>query len=143
MATAKENLVKDWYAAWNSHDIDKVLTFYTDDCMYEGVASGNTGHGKKELAAYLKNMFTDYPNAKLEFTSTFYSDNAVCGEFIFSGTQAHSSNPMLPMTGKSFSERGSYISVWQGDKVKRHAVYQDYLTVMRQLGAFPSAPTKK
>jgi steroid delta-isomerase-like uncharacterized protein len=142
MAIIREKLVKDWYAAWNSHDVEKTLGFYADDCVYDSVGSGKVGHGKKELAGYLKTMFNDYPDTKLDFKSTFYSENAVCGEYIFSATQAHSSNPAIPMTGKKFSVRGAYVSEWQNDKVKRHTVYQDYMTVMQQLGVIP-APAKK
>ena len=123
--------------------IGETLGFYTDDCLYDSVAGGFVGHGKKDLAVYLKTMFNDYPDLKLEFKTTFYSENTVCGEYLFSATQAHSSNPAIPMTGKSFSVKGAYISEWQNDKVKRHTVYQDYLTVMRQLGVMPNVPPKK
>jgi len=143
MATVKEKLVKDWYAAWNAHDIDKTLAFYTDDCLYEGVAAGTIAHGKQELAANLKRSFTDYPNSKLDFSYTFYSENVVCGEFVMSATQVHSSNPAIPMTGKSFSVRGGYFSEWQNDKVKRHTIYYDNLAIMRQLGIMPAPPIKK
>ena len=138
-----EKVVQDWYSAWNSHDIEKILGFYTDDCLYEGVAMGTVAHGKQELVANLKRIFTDYPDTRLDFSSTFYCENVVSGEFVMSGTQAHSSNPAIPMTGKSFSVRGGYFSEWQNGKVKRHAVYQDYLTVMRQFGLIPSPPSRK
>ena len=137
MAINMEKLVKDWFATWNSHDIDEIVRCYTDDCLYEGVAQGTVYHGKKEMAAYLKNLIIDYPDFKLEQKATFFSKNAVCGEFILSGTQAHSSNPAIPVTGKSISVRGAYISEWQNDKVKRHSIYEDYSTIMRQLGLMP------
>jgi steroid delta-isomerase-like uncharacterized protein len=143
MPMVNEKMVKDWYAAWNSHDIDKILGFYSDDCLYEGVAAGTVTHGKQELGAYLKTVFTDYPNLKIEFKSTFYPENAACGEYLMSGTQAHSSNPAIPMTGKSYSVRGGYFSEWQNDKVKRHTTYSDYLTIMRQFGLAPSPPSRK
>jgi steroid delta-isomerase-like uncharacterized protein len=140
MAIIKEKLVKDWFAAWNSCDVEKVLGFYSDDCIYENTASGKVGRGKKELGDALKMTFTDYPNSKLEPKSAFYSENVVCGEFVLTATQSHSSNPAIPMTGKSFSVRGAYISEWQNNKVKRHTIYEDYLTIMRQLGLMPSTP---
>jgi steroid delta-isomerase-like uncharacterized protein len=143
MAIVSEKVVKDWYTAWNSHDIDKILGFYTDNCLYEGVAAGTVVHGKQELAANLKRSFTDYPNTKLDFSSTFYCESVVCGEFVMSATQAHSSNPAIPMTGKSFSVRGGYFSEWQNDKLKRHTIYYDNMTIMGQLGLAPSPPSQK
>jgi steroid delta-isomerase-like uncharacterized protein len=143
MSMVKENLVKDWYAAWNSHDIEKTLAFYTEDCLFESVAPGRFLHGKKELSDYLTILFKEFPDSKLDFTSTCHFENTVCGEFIMTGTQAYSSNPAIPMTGKSISVRGSYFSEWDNNKVKRHTVYEDYLTIMRQLGVMPSPPVKK
>ena len=144
MALIDKNLVQDWLDAWNAHDVDKALGFYTDDCLYESVGgTGVTGHGKKELAPYLKNMFTDYPDFKLEWKNAFYSENAVCGEFVLTGTQANNtSNPAIPVTGKRFSVRGSYFSEWQNNKVKRHSIYEDYLTILGQLGLMPGNPSK-
>ena len=84
----------------------------------------------------------DYPDFEIEQKATFYSENAVCGEVIMSGTQVHSSNPAIPATGKPFSARGAYISEWQNGKIKRHAYYQDMVTVMQQLGLMPTLPKK-
>lgn len=143
MATDVEKVVKDWFAAWNSRDVEKIARFYADDCMYESVATGNIYHGKNELIANFKTYFTNYPDFRIEQKATFYCKNAVCGEVIISGTQVHSSNPAIPATGKSFSIRGAYISEWQKGKVKRHSYYQNQLTVMQQLGLMPGVPPKK
>ena len=143
MAIIREKLVKDWYAAWNSGNLEKVSEFYTDDCIYENAATGEVRHGKKEMAASLQNLIADYPDFKLEFKSTFYSENAVCGEYIMSATFVHSSNPDIPANGKKFAVRGAYISEFQNEKAKRHTIYQDYLTTMRQLGLMPTPPAKK
>jgi steroid delta-isomerase-like uncharacterized protein len=141
MATDMEKMVKDWFAAWNSHDTEKIGRFYTDDCIFEGVAMGAVCHGKNELTAYIKSMVIDYPDLKIEQKATFSSENWVSGEVIMSGTQVHSSNPAIPATGKRFSVRGAYISEWQKGKIKRHSYYQDQLAVMQQLGLMPG-PSK-
>jgi steroid delta-isomerase-like uncharacterized protein len=141
MVTDMKKLVKDWFVAWNSGDAEKLVKFYTDDCLYEMVARGAVYHGKNELATYYKNSLANYTNQKLEQKATFYSENAVCGEFVLSGTQVHSNNPAIP-AGKTFSERGAYISEWQNGKVKRHSVYTDYLTIMQQLGQMPASAKK-
>jgi steroid delta-isomerase-like uncharacterized protein len=144
MAILDKKLVQGWLDAWNAHDLEKTLGYYADDCLYES-PGGNmvTKRSKKELAPYLKNLFADYPDFKMEWKSAFYSENAVCGEFVLTGTQANNTNnPAMPMTGKSFSVRGSYFSEWQNNKVKRHTIYEDYMTVMAQLGLMPGRPSK-
>ena len=42
-----EKMIKDWAAAWNSHDLDKTISFYTDDCVLEDNGLDVVCHGKK------------------------------------------------------------------------------------------------
>jgi steroid delta-isomerase-like uncharacterized protein len=143
VATDMKELVKDWFAAWNSHDPEKVARCYTLDATFESVAAGRVSHGKTEMIPNLEAYFFDYPDFRIEQQTTIICENAVCGEVIVSATQVNSSDPAMPATGKRFSVRGAYISEWQNGKVKRHAYYQDQLGVIQQLGLLPGAPGKK
>lgn len=119
MAIKMEKLVEEWLAAWNSHDPDRIARCYADDGIFEAVPRGMVARGTNEIKAAAKVYFTDYPDQKAERKTTFYSKNAVCGEVVFSGTQAHNSlNPTLPATGKHFSVLGGFISEWENGKVK-------------------------
>lgn len=143
MAINMEKLVKDWFAAWNSRDPQKTIQFYTDDAIFDNVALGKVVRGKNETLTYLKALFTDYPDFKIEQKETYYSANAVCGEAVLSATQVNNTtNPTIPATGKHYSVRGGYLSEWQNGKVKRHVFFEDLATVLRQLGLMPSTPAK-
>jgi steroid delta-isomerase-like uncharacterized protein len=134
MAVDKEKLVKNWFAAWNSRDPEEISRFYADDGIFDHVPSGKVSHGKDELIATFTGIFIDYPDLRCEQKATFYSPNAVCGEFIMSGTHARSSDPQDPASGKHISVRVGYIVEMQGDKLKRHTDYFDQLTIGQQLG---------
>ena len=56
----------DYLTAWNSHDINKILSFFTDDGIYEDVAHGIMNQGKKEITGYLNTSFIDFPDLKVE-----------------------------------------------------------------------------
>jgi steroid delta-isomerase-like uncharacterized protein len=142
MAINMEKLVKDWFAAWNSSEPENIIQFYADDSVFESVYRNTVANGKNEIVTNLKTNFIDYPDFKIEQKATFYSPNAVCGEVTITATQVHSSNPAMPATGKRYSVRGAYISEWQNGKIKRHAYYQDMMTVMQQLGLMPTPPKK-
>ena len=134
MAIEKEKLVKDWFAAWNSRDAEKISRFYTDDGIFDQVPTGKVSRGKSELIATFTSIFIDYPDLTCEQKATFYSPNAVCGEFVMSGTHARSSDPRDPASGKHISIRVGYIVELQEDKFKRHTDYFDQLTIGQQLG---------
>jgi steroid delta-isomerase-like uncharacterized protein len=67
-----EQLYKGVITAWNSHNPEKILTFYADDVLFEDVAVGKTIHGKEELAAFIKQTFTDIPDFRIEEIHHFY-----------------------------------------------------------------------
>jgi steroid delta-isomerase-like uncharacterized protein len=137
-----EKIIKDWAAAWNSHDSDKTISFYTDDCVLEDNGLGVVCHGKKELAALCKSTFIDIPDLRFESKSLFNTGNWVAWEWTMTGTQAHSSNPAIPATGKRFSVRGASIIEIHNGKIRRETDYYNALTMMQQLGVMPSTPSK-
>jgi ketosteroid isomerase-like protein len=46
-----EEMLRQENAAWNSHDVDRIATFYTDDCIKEDVAVGVHTGGKEAMKA--------------------------------------------------------------------------------------------
>jgi steroid delta-isomerase-like uncharacterized protein len=136
--TEIEQMMKDLDAAWASHDIERILAFYSDDCIYEDVVFGKVNHGKEELRAFIKEAFTGFPDFRVEGKSFFTSGNRICSEWIMSGT--HSGNlPGMPATGKSFSVPGVSVSELKDGKVKQNTDYYDGASLMRQLGLLPPA----
>jgi len=139
MAIDMKDKIDQWFAAWNSRDPQKISQFYAVDCIFEQVAApGPTCHNRTELVSFIKGMFYATPDLKIEPKTTFFSDNAVCGEVVMSGTMVHSQNPKVTATGIPISMRGAYISEWRDGLIKRHSYYQDYLAYM-QLVAGPAA----
>jgi steroid delta-isomerase-like uncharacterized protein len=135
-------IMKDYVAAWNSHDVDKVVSFYTDDCVYEDMGLDLVSHGKKELTESSKTMFYNVPDIRFETKSLFNAGDWGAWEWIMTGTLVHSNNPAIPATGKSFSVRGVSIIEVKGGKISRETDYYNALTVLQQLGLMPATPSK-
>lgn len=142
MTNEIEKMIKDWTAAWNSHDLDKAISFYADDCILEDSGGGVVCHGKKELIALYKSTFIDFPDLRFESKSLFNTSNSVAWEWTMTGTHTHSSNPAIKATGKRFSVRGASIVEIHNLKVRQETLYIDSLTLMQQLGLVPSTPSR-
>lgn len=140
MATDAEKMMKDYLKAWNSHDINKILSFFTDDCVYEDAALGAVNHGKKELGAFANSVFTDMPDFKLEIKSAFVAGDWAGSEWVMIGTHAHSSFAKIPATGKHFSVRGASITELRQGKISRNTDYWNMATFMQQVGLMPAQP---
>ena len=142
MANDIEKMIKKWVAAMNSHDLDKTVSFYTDDCVLEDNGLGIVCRNKKELKAFCKRSFTDFPDLRFESNSLHKAGDWVTWEWTMTGTHAHSSNPAIPATGKRFSVKGASIIEIHDGGIRRETDYYNALTAMQQLGVIRSKPSE-
>jgi ketosteroid isomerase-like protein len=78
------NLAPDWIAAWNSHDLDRVLAFYSDDFKMSspyianiaGEPSG-TLHGKAAIRAYWEKAMSLFPDLHFTLNTAYLGVNSV------------------------------------------------------------------
>jgi len=125
--------VDQWAEGWSTHDIDKVASVFTDDCIYEDVTLGVVNRGKEELKAFGSGFFAGVPDLKVELKSRFTIGDWAAAEWSMSGT--HKGDlPGMPATGKTFSLRGASVFQLRGEKVVRCSDYWDMTTFMKQLG---------
>ena len=138
MATNLGRLLKEYYLAWNSHDAEKVSSFFTDDCVHEDVAVGAIFRGKNELKTGISPLFAAFPDFKLELKSILRDASRLAHERVISGTQAGALSGLgIPTTGKSFSIRGASITELRDGKMSRNTDYWNLATMLQQLGAMP------
>ncbi len=140
-AAAKDNpagacaLVQKSFEAWSAHDADKVVSFYTDDVVYEDVTFGMVARGSADLRKMVSGFFASVPDMKLEGVSCSADRKGGSVEWIFSGTDTG-----LYKTGKKFSVRGASRFEMRGGKFSSNKDFYDSATIMRQVGVLPAAP---
>ncbi len=139
MTVDQKKFTDDYIKAWNSHDPNKILTFFTDNCIYEDLALGAVSHGKKELTAFINQVIYEFPDFKLELKSAFNAGDWVGSEWVMSGTFAKSANPALPATGKTFSVRGASIGQMKNGLISRNSDYWNMTAFLQQVGLMPAS----
>lgn len=95
---AKENsevtveFLQAFAAAWNRHDIDDLMSFMTDDCVFESSAGADVYGSRYEGAEAVRVGFSKaweiLPDAKWDDARHFVCGNRGVSEWTFSGTQA-------------------------------------------------------
>jgi steroid delta-isomerase-like uncharacterized protein len=139
MADIKK-ILDEYKLAWNSHDANRIVSFFTDDGIYGDVATGKVSKGKKEITAYLNSFFIDFSDYKLELKSLFEADDWAGSEIVSTANHAHSSIPGIPVTGKTFSLRGATIFELKKGKISRQSDYYDQVSFLKQVGLMPGQP---
>ena len=140
MATDIELWVQGEGDAWSSQDVERILSYYTDDCVYEDLAVEKVCRGKEEVRAFCEEVLRAFPDFKVETKSFFCSGNQVCMEAVMTGTYKADIPGLPPANGKAFSVRGAHICQLREGKAFRVTDYYNMVAVMRQLGMLPSPP---
>jgi steroid delta-isomerase-like uncharacterized protein len=124
--------------AWITRDVQKLLSYYAEDSVYEDIPLKITKRGQEEIGNLVDDFFNAFPDAKIEVKSVFFSLDRACVEATMTGTHsANSFPPDLPATGRVVTSRIVSIEEFKGDKVIRHADYYDLAIFLRQLDALP------
>lgn len=84
-----ENFAAEWIAAWNRHDVDKVLAHYTADFTIQSPTalmvvpeSGGFIAGKENIRRYWLNALSKVPNLAFELLNLFIGVNGVSLRYV-------------------------------------------------------------
>jgi steroid delta-isomerase-like uncharacterized protein len=135
MSAHLDQLITEYYAAWNSHDADKIASFYTDDGVHEDVPLGKFFHGRDEIKAGIAPLFAAFPDFRQELKFILAVGDRMAHEWVMSGTQARELREFeVPAMGKKFSVRGASITELQDGRIIRNTDYWNLGTMLEQLG---------
>ena len=100
--------------AWNRHDVDDLMSFMTDDCVFESSAGnemcGTSYQGTNAVRMGYAKAWKDFPDARWADARHFVSGNRGVSEWVFSGTQADGKRVEV-MGCDVFTFRGGEIAV--------------------------------
>ena len=85
--------------AWNRHDVDALMSFMTDDCVFEASAGGHVCGalyvGQVAVRAAFAEVWTTFPDAHWGDARHFVSGERGVSEWIFTGTRTDGSRVVV------------------------------------------------
>ena len=103
---------------WNQHDVDFLMTFMADDCVFEGAAGsevcGTRHAGRERVRGAFARVFEVFPDARFEQARHLVVGDRGLSEWIFTGTTAD---------GKKVEVNGCDIFTFQNDKIAVKSSY--------------------
>jgi steroid delta-isomerase-like uncharacterized protein len=103
---------------WNRHDVDFLMTFMADDCVFETTAGkevcGTRYAGREQVRAAFARVFQIFPDAQFNAARHFVAGDRGVSEWIFTGTT---------VDGKKVEVKGCDVFTFKGDKI---AVKESY-----------------
>ena len=108
-------ILKEYYKAFNSHRLDKVFSFFTDD-FYQISATGRRVE-LPLLREHLGQVFESVPDLQLNYVKGYSNGEEYAIEFACSGTHLGVFKG-LPGTGKRFELTGVHLFKMEEGKIK-------------------------
>lgn len=136
-----EDFVREYAAAWSTQNVEGILSFFTEDCVYEDVALGAVNTGKQALEEFLRATFAAIPDFHIEPKATFAAGPRAASEWVMSGTQS-GPFPGIPATNRKFSVRGASIMEIEGGGIRRNTDYWSLAALLQQVGVLPQTPSE-
>jgi steroid delta-isomerase-like uncharacterized protein len=99
--------------AFNAHDVDAILAFFTDDCVFD-TPRGQRMVGKEEVRKGFQARFDGIPDIVYGDERHFTSGDRGVSEWTIRGTQA---------TGEPIEVRGCDLFEFAGGKIRRKDSY--------------------
>ena len=85
-----EETLAAFSAAWNAHDIDALMSFMTEDCVFETVAGpdvhGSRFVGQAEVRKAFESAWENFPDAQWRNGIHFVAGDRGGSEWLFTGT---------------------------------------------------------
>ncbi|MDA4130183.1 MAG: nuclear transport factor 2 family protein [Thaumarchaeota archaeon] len=136
----QENLrtFDEWISAHRAHDLDKLITFVTDDITIRSAAGENmpAANGKKQAREHWNSIYTTFPDMKMEAVAVTAEDDRVVAEISHGGTMRGKMGNQAP-TGKSYKLTGAFRMDFTDGKIQRIQSYWDTASMAGQLGITP------
>jgi len=103
---------------WNRHDLDALMTFMSEDCVFESATGpdvcGTRHTGRERVREAFARVFTAFPDARFDAARHFVAGHRGVSEWIFRGTTAD---------GKKVEVDGCDVFTFHDDKIAVKSSY--------------------
>ena len=105
--------LQQYFDAWNEHDIEQIMRFMTEDCIFDTGAGkesfGTRYQGYSDVRSRFIEVWSDFPDVQFENATHFVHGDRACSEWTFVATAAD---------GSRIEIDGCDVFTFCGDKIK-------------------------
>ena len=131
-ANVVKDLVDQYIARYNAHDVDGVIELFAPDAVHEDIAQGRGKTGIEAIGKGLQGFYGAFPDSQWEPRAVMCGDGSAAIEYTLTGTH---SGPLgsMPPTGKRITLRGVFVLAIRDGRIVRCSDYWDAKTFQKQL----------
>ena len=89
--TVTQDFLQSFTEAFNAHDIPRIMSHMTNDCVFEASAgpdvNGEKFEGQEEVRKAFETVFASFPDARWSSARHFIQGDRGVSEWVFTGTK--------------------------------------------------------
>jgi steroid delta-isomerase-like uncharacterized protein len=135
MATKNLKTFTQWIEAHRAHDLDKLVTFLTDDVTIQSAAGADMppAKGKEQARHHWQTIFNTFPDFRMDAVALTSDGDTLFAEISHGGTMQGPMGPRQP-TGRSYRTQGAFRLDFSDGKIRSILSYWDTASMAKQLG---------
>jgi steroid delta-isomerase-like uncharacterized protein len=135
---AREALMRDYLAAWNAHDADRIASFFTADAVYDDRGAGAVARGTAEIRDHAASVHAAFPDLHFELVRAAHGPDFTAGEWRSRMTHRGELEG-LKATGRVVESAGVDVATIDSEgRITGLVSYYDGAEIMRDLGLLPA-----
>jgi steroid delta-isomerase-like uncharacterized protein len=136
--TDREQLMRDYLAAWNARDAARIASFFAPEAVYDDRGAGEVARGPAEIEAHAARVHSAFPDLRFELVRAAHGEGFTAGEWRSRMTHRGEIDGLHP-TGRVVESGGVDVATVDRDGLIAHLVsYYDGAQIMRDLGVLPA-----
>lgn len=105
MTDKTTNWVTDYYAAWDSADVDQIVNWFADDIVLEDVPMAHLASGPEQAREFVEHAIALTPGTTYEVVNSVVTDDAFATEWIMRPAGLRGSSVGATRDGKIVNNR--------------------------------------
>ncbi len=135
-AEALEHAIGRYNDAWNSHDLDTIMSMHAPDMVFANHTAGESAEGEA-VREHIGAIFETWPDIAFSTRRLYVRDGLVVQEWTASATHSQTmrrGDLVAEPTGRRIEWDGLDVIPFEDGLVKRKDVYSDSVSILRQVG---------
>jgi steroid delta-isomerase-like uncharacterized protein len=133
---ALRETIDRYNAAWNAHDLDRIMSMHAPDMVFENHTAGESASGE-DVRAHIGSIFASWPDIEFATRRLYVREGLVVQEWTAAATHTQTMRRgeiVAEPSGRRVRWDGLDVIPFEGGLVKRKDVYSDSVSILRQVG---------
>ena len=123
-----QEFIDAYNAAWNTHDVEAIVSMHTEDSVFENHVTGDVNVGREAIGKAITGIFSVFPDLAFETRRAYLREDLVVQEWTAKGTHEGTmtrSGIEVQPTGRKVEYKGMDVIPIRDGLVARKDVYSD------------------